>query len=561
MKLRTKMWQRQAALLLAVSLLAAPGLARQEAAAVGVSTARAAALSGAEREAVGRVKLETIREVTAALSAKEMEGRGTGQPGADRAAQYIADRFARLGLKPLGEKNSYLQPIKFREFQLAPETSFRADDVPLKLGEDYYVAPPHSGDEDVSGRLVFVAYGLQANTPKRDDLKGMDVRGKIVVLVAGPPKGVSKADWDKANASLLIMRGLVMAGAAGLVITNSGTEKMPYATMADYLTRRQVELADAQQMPAELPPFVAVSDAGAEKLFEGSGTTYKEALARAEAGEFVSRDLKRSAKIKVKFKSAKVTSSNVVGLLEGSDPKLKEEAVVYTAHYDAWGLAADGRVYHGAADNALGVGEMVAIAEAMAAAPQRPRRSVIFLAVTGEEHGLYGAEHWAKNPTWKIKQVAANLNFDGTGTEIHGPLKKIVGFGMEHSDLGEMLTAVSAAMGVSIIPDPMPEEKTFYRSDHYAFVKKGVPALMLLGAADVSKERLVESMKEYDRTHYHQPTDTITPAWDWQGPLGLAQLGLVLGMRVADAEAMPSWLKSSPLNRPRGTNEPPPPMN
>jgi hypothetical protein len=543
------------ALLLVSTLVAAPALARQASNGTAAAAARpSAALTDAERELTARVKAESIREVTAALSAPQMQGRGTGQPGGELAAQFLAERFKRLGLKPLGEKGSYFQPIKFREFKVTDESSFKAGDATLKMGDDFVISPPFSGDKDVAGRLVFVGFGIQSSA--RDDLKTLDVRGKLVVLLEGPPKAADADQWKKMKAGFLIKRNLFMRGAAGLIVANTSTEQMPYATMADYLTRRQVERADEEQFPPEFPPFVAVSDAGAEKLFAGSGTTYAQALARAERGEFVSQELKQSGKIKVKLRGAKVAANNVVGVLEGTDAKLKEEAVVYTAHYDAFGVADDGRVYPGAADNALGVAEMLSIAEALAATP--PRRSVIFLAVTGEEYGLHGAEHWVKNPTWKLKQVAANLNFDGVGTEIYGPLRKMVGFGAEHSELGATLEAVAAATGSTIFPDPMPEEKSFYRSDHYAFVKRGVPALFLMGTDDADKQTIVARIKEYEKKDYHQPTDTVRPEWNWEGPRGVAQVGAVLGWRVGNADAMPAWLASSPFNRKRGTDEPPP---
>ncbi|MGH9901140.1 MAG: hypothetical protein ACRD68_04790, partial [Pyrinomonadaceae bacterium] len=191
------------------------------------------------------------------------------------------------------------------------------------------------GDEDAGGRLVFVGYGIRSSQIKRDDFKGIDVRGKVVVLLDGPPREVSEEAWKKADASFIILRGLVQAGAAAVVVAGSGTEQMPYAMFADYMTRRQIELADSPEYPRELPPFIAVSDSGAEKLFAGSGTTYAQARAKAERGEFASQDLKRSAKIKLRFNNGKVAGSNVIGFLEGADAKLREEAVVYTAHYDA----------------------------------------------------------------------------------------------------------------------------------------------------------------------------------------------------------------------------------
>jgi Zn-dependent M28 family amino/carboxypeptidase len=245
-------------------------------------------------------------------------------------------------------------------------------------------------------------------------------------------------------------------------------------------------------------------------------------------------------------------------LWEGSDPKLKDEAVVYTAHYDAYGMGADGRIYPGAADNALGVGELIAVAEALTKSPARPKRSIIFLLLTGEEYGLYGAEYWIKNPTWKIERIAANVNLDGIGTEVYGPVKRIVGFGLEHSTLGATLADVVAATGNRIAPDPMPEEKSFYRSDHYAFVKKGVPALMLMGAPDGDTDAWVARARKWLKTDYHQPTDTVRPDWSWEGARTIAVITLLTGLRVADADALPAWLPTSPFNRKRGTNEPPP---
>jgi len=559
LKPRTREGRRLLSLVLVALLLAAPALGRQ--AATGAATAPRPAplalLTGAERELSARVRTETIKEVTAALSSKEMQGRGTGQPGGELAARYIAERFARVGLKPLGgAKDSFLQPIPFRESQLAPETSFTADGEPLRMRDDFVFVPPFSGAKEAAGRLVFVGYGLQLNAPRRDDLKGIDVRGKIVVLLEGPPKGIDRAAWKKARVGMHVLRTLIMGGAVGLVFAGMNSEEMPYATLADYMTRRQIEPADAERAPRQLPPFVAVSDAGAEKLFAGSGTTFAEARARAERGEFASVELKQSARLKFRTQEARVTASNVVGLLEGSDPKLKAEAVVYTAHYDAFGATPDGRFYPGAADNALGVAEMLAAAEALVAA--KPRRSVIFLAVTGEEYGLHGSEYWVRNPTWNLQQVAADLNFDGMGTEIHGPLKQLVGFGAEHSELGALLEAVAAATGTQVIPDPMPEEKSFYRSDHYAFVKRGIPALMLLGTPEADRQTIVARIKAYEREHYHQPSDVVRPEWDWQGPTGVARVGALIGLRLANADAMPAWLHSSPFNRKRGTDEDPP---
>jgi hypothetical protein len=551
--LRQTLWRPLSASVLSLLLLST-GFAQAQ------QTPVAAPTLTAEEQALGAsVKGETIKEVVTALSADEMQGRGTMQAGGDKAAGYLADRFAKLGLKPLGNKDSYLQPIRFRETQFLPETSFKVGEEDLKLGRDYVLSPLPNGDKSASGELIFVAYGLTSTVPKRNDLSGIDVRGKMVVLLEGPPKNVNKESWKKAKAQRDVLFSLIMQGAAGLIFVNTGTEEHPYSEMADYLTRRQIERADSEEMPSSLPPFVTVGNEAAARLFADSGSTFAEALSKAETESFKPLSLKKSAKLSVKLKKAKGTSNNVVGLLEGSDPKLKTEALVYTAHYDAFGLSADNRIYHGAADNGLGVGEMLAVAEAFSRAAMRPRRSIIFLAVTGEEYGGLGSDYWVNNPTWKIKQVVADLNFDGMGTEVYAPVKTLVGYGAEHSTLGTLLSTVATAQGLSVIPDPMPEEKAFYRSDHYFFVKKGVPGLMILGAPAGDVSTWTKRMKEWEKTDYHQPTDTIRPEWDWEGPRTLAVLGAVMGLRVANSEQMASWLPQSPFNRERGTNEPPPP--
>lgn len=548
------LFRRLAASLLSVLLLISSVAGQQVA-----SSAVAPTLSAEEQALGARVKVETIKEVVAALSAADMQGRGTMQPGGDKAANYIADRFAKLGLKPLGGKDSFFQPIKFRETQILPETSFKVGEESLTLGRDYYLSPVPGADKNASGELVFIAYGLTSTTPRRNDLAGMNVQGKIVVMLDGPPKVISKESWKAAKAQINILRELIIGGAAALVSVNTGTEEHPYSEMADYLTRRQIERADNEEMPSFLPPFINLSNEAATKMFADSGTSFADALAKAETEGFKAFSLKKSAKLTVRLKKTKGASNNVVGLLEGSDPTLKAEALVYSAHYDAFGVSSDNRVYHGAADNGLGVGEMLAVAEAFAAAPARPKRSIIFLAVTGEEYGGYGSDYWVKNPTWKIKQVAADLNLDGMGTEVYGPVKTLVGYGEEHSTLGTILKAAATAQGLTVIQDPMPDEKSFYRSDHYFFVKKGVPGIMILGAPAGDSAAWIKRLKEWEKTDYHQPSDVIRPDWNWEGPRTIAMLSAVMGLRIANDEQMPSWLPKSPFNRERGTNEPPPP--
>jgi Zn-dependent M28 family amino/carboxypeptidase len=532
----------------------------------GSAAKTAPALSAAEREAASHVKIETIREVTEALVAKEMQGRGTGQPGADRAAEYIANQFAKLGLKPLGDqaesKPGYLQSIKFKVEQVGADSSFKAGEVSLKYKDEFIIPPPlpQETSKEASGALVFAGYGVVSPDVKRDDLAGIDVKGKIVVLLSGKPNNVEAAAWAKAAGQQAVFGRLLTGGAAGFVIVYAAARAtQPFSLAATYLSRRRVTLADAPGLPFKLPPIALVNDAAAEKLFAGTGASFADAKAKAQSGEFVSRDLNKPAAISVRVKREEATSSNIAGILEGTDATLKNEALVYSAHYDAYGIEADGTIYPGAADNALGIGKLMAIAEGFAKSKVKPRRSVIFLAVTGEEYGLLGAEYWVKHPTWPLEKVAANINFDGIGTEVWGELHYLMNYGFDHSDLGKTIADVAAVTGAEIIADPFPEENVFYRSDHYAFFKRGVPGLYLISAPAGDQAAFGARAMKWLVTDYHMATDTVQKDWNWKGAQQLSVIGLLAGLRVANQDAMPAWLPSSPYNRPRGTTLPPPP--
>jgi len=552
-----------ARVLLAILLslvLASSAIAWQGNAAATATAKVAPTLSAAERKASERVKLETIREITTKLSAPEFEGRGTGQPGGDRAAQYLADRFKALGLKPAGENGTYLQPIKFKSAEVLTESKLTIGDASLSHGADYVLLPPYSASEvNVTSELVFVGFGVVSRELKRDDLAGLDLKDKVVVLMNGQPTGVDPSVWRRASNPQARGMNIFGRGAAALIVANAGSTAQPFATIANYLSRRRVSLASTPEPPFKIPPILLASDEAMEKIFAGSDSTYAKTLEQAKTGAKVSRVLPKQAKLALRLKMGEVIGNNVVAVLEGSDPQLKSEAVVYSAHYDAYGTEG-GKIFPGAADNALGTATIAAIAEAFVKAypkpAERPRRSIIFLAVTGEEYGLLGAEHWVQHPTWPLDKIAADINFDGIGTEVYAPVKRIVGFGAEHSDLGVVFNDVTEATGNVVTPDPMPEENAFVRSDHYAFVKKGVPALMLLGGPAGDASAWIPRARKWLETDYHSPSDTIKPDWDWTGPETLARVGMIIGLRVANAANLPAWNSSSQFNKPRGGKAP-----
>jgi len=519
----------------------------------------AASLSGVENSIRQNVTVATIKETTASLSSDDMQGRGTGQPGGDKAANWIAEKFKSLGMKPAGDKGSYLQKVDFKE-TVVQETSFKSGEESLSFGSDYALVPENNGNKDVSGSLVFVSYGIQAKANNIDMLEGVNLSGKVVILTQGPPPGFPEKDWNDKKFGRAIQRNILsQQPAAILTIGNGQGGEHPPEEAINYMSRRQLSLPDEGGYPEGFPPIVYVSTKGAEKIFASAGTSLKDALTKGGNREFKAMDLKTKVRIVAKYKTAKVTSSNVAGYLEGSDPSLKEEAVLFSAHYDAYGTE-NGKIYHGAADNALGVGEMMAVAEAFSKMQQKPKRSLVFLAVTGEEYGLYGSKHWAKNPTWEIKKVSADLNLDGIGSEVYGPVKTMVGYGGEHSSLGSMLDDLAKSMSLNVIADPMPDEKVFYRSDHYSFVERGVPSLMLLGAPDGDKQIWIDKIKAWEKTDYHSPEDIIRDNWVWEGPETVAEVMGILGWRISEMSGMPSWIESSRFGKlQRGNNKELPP--
>ncbi len=502
--------------------------------------------SAIESELVEKINVQSIKEMTAALASPEMEGRGTGQPGGDKAANWIADKFKSFGLKPLGDKGSYLQKVEFKETVLSPEGAFSIDGQSLAHGTQFAFLPQNNGNKNVSGDLVFVSYAIQARQAGIDMLAGASLAGKVAVVIEGPPPGFPEKTWTEQRAQMTVIGGLIRSGAAAIVLIGDGKEKNPPEESISYFSRRQITLPDEQGYPPQIPPFIYVSSKGAEKLFAKSGVTREQAIASGASRDFKPIDLKQKAKIVAKYDVKKVAANNVIGYMEGSDPKLKAEAIVFSAHYDAYGKE-NGKIYAGAADNALGTAEMLAVAEAFSKASQRPKRSLVFVAVTGEEYGLYGSKYWAKNPTWDVKKIAANLNLDGIGSEVYGPVKTMVGYGAEHSTLGPMLENAAKQFGITVIPDPMPEEKVFYRSDHYSFVERGIPALMILGAPAGEKEVWMKRIKDWEKTDYHQPGDTIQPTWAWEGAETVAEVMAILAWRISEDPTMPSWLPSSRL--------------
>ncbi len=504
-----------------------------------------------ERAAMARVSLDRIRDVTTVLASPRMEGRGTGAPGGARAADYLAAQYARMGLRAAAGTSSLLQSFAlYRTAVDSSRTVVRSGAATLRFGADFIPAgdgtPPTA---DVRGPVVFVGYGIRDSASSHDDLKDLDVRGTLVVLAIGRPTTPGDAPatgWRRAVGSSAVRSALVQGGAAALLLVDrwpaSRYEVMARASGGSSLLRDSTERDTSC-------PVVIVSEAGAERLFAGSGTRFADAYAAAARGEFVSRPLGADGAVTVRLAHERLSTSNVVAVLPGSDSALAGDAVVFMAHYDAFGFDEAGRIRAGAADNALGTGMLLAIADAIMSSGARPRRTLVFLSTTGEERGMLGALHWAEHPSVPLDHIVAAFNFDGIGTEVYGSVKRVVGFGAELSTLGDHLASAEALMGFAPEVDPFGAQKPFLRSDHIVLARRGVPSLMLLGMPSDSVASTMRRASAWIGSAYHTAGDTIGSDWDWRGPRDLAVLTLVTGLRVANATSAPVWRTNSPFQR------------
>lgn len=500
-----------------------------------------------DQRAADTVEAAVIREVTTALTAAEMEGRGTGQPGGDRAARYLAERFAAAGLEPAGP-NGFLQPVPMARRTIDSASSLTISGQSLRFGEGFLLVPPvRSGAARLKGSAVFLGWGVRSEELRRDDQAGLTLAGRVAFLLnAGRPEGVDPAAWGRASERNAVLSALAERGViAAVTVAGFGS----FEQARNFIGRPTIGLAEPS---TEAPPIplMMVSTVAAERLFAGSGTTFAAAQTAAIRGEMVSRALVAEVEVDIRVRSEPLNGFNVIGLRRGRDRQLQDEAIVYTAHYDAFGGDQAGVVRPGAADNALGVGKLVAIAEGFRPRRSWPRRSLLFFASTGEEHGNLGTEYWLDHPAVPLTRLSANINFDGIGSDVFGRVRRVTDFGISYTDAVSVVEDILRARGIELVPDLAPEQAFYQRSDHYSFAKRGIPPVYLIGGAGTpaASERAGRFLAE----RYHTPGDTIEADWNWAGARDLAMVGYLLGQRLGDHERMPGWTATSPLARPRG---------
>jgi hypothetical protein len=418
----------------------------------------------------------------------------------------------------------------------------------LRPYRDYVPGPnfsdPHA---EVTAPLVFAGFGVTAPERGYNDYRGVDAKGKIVVLLTGAPSSFPSAERAHYANNRIKREQAVRRGAVGILVIRTRDQSFPWDRLVRQSRRGNMRWLDRNGAPADVSPAIrgvaTLSDSAAAYLFEGASQPLSEVLTAAEAGKPSGFDLPVRATLRTVSVHDHLESPNVAGLLRGTDPRLRDEVVAYTAHLDHLGIGEPVQgdsIYNGALDNASGSAALLEVAKAFATLPKAPRRSVLFLAVTGEEEGLLGSDYFAEHPTVPIERIVANVNIDGLA--ILYPFREMVAFGADHSTLDSTTARVARQLGVTIAPDPFPQEVFFVRSDQYSFVRRGVPSLFpFMGMRSDSGVDAPARFKEWLATRYHTPQDDLDQPMDLESGARNAQLEFLVGLEIANADQRPAW--------------------
>lgn len=488
------------------------------------------------------------------LASDEMKGREAGTAEYDIAGRYVAAQFETMGLKPAGAKDSFIQPVPLVTFRAANEGSVSlingSTEKRLEFGVDYMPGTtPLTAELALEAPLVFAGFGVVAPNFKRDDYAGIDVKGKIVVLLTGAPSTLPTEERAHYANTVSKREQAAKRGAVGIILVDTPTREK-----VSTFTRRVrnwrylgATWADANGIPAypggAAPVVASVSLVGAAKLFAeipgGADAVFAASESKASNPKRMAMATRASVAIKTEIKE--VMSSNVAGLLEGADPKLKDQVIVLSGHLDHTGICPEVKgdtICNGAMDNAMGIASMIEVAHGFKHLKARPKRSILFLAVTAEEKGLVGADYFAQNPTMPKANLVANVNLDMP--IVTYDFTDVVAFGAERSSIGPAVARAGSSMGISLVPDPQPEEGLFTRSDHYRFVQQGIPSVFLVtGPGGNGKIAGAEFLK----TNYHQPSDDMNLPFNWGAATKFVGLNLAIARDLADTTDRPRWKK------------------
>jgi Zn-dependent M28 family amino/carboxypeptidase len=502
------------------------------------------------------ISADRIRAHVKYLSSDKLEGRGVGTRGETLATEYIASQFAKLGAKPTGDHGTYFQKVPLVGVTPQPNSTLAAiagnKNVSFRWLDDFVgVSELQQPVDQFEADAIFVGHGIIAPEFHWDDFKGVDVKGKMLVLFTNePPSNDPKFFGGRAltyygrwsykyeEAGRLGARGVI-------IIHTTPTAGYGYDVVKSSWGKEDPQLKLQPGQPALALAAWVTQDAGA-KLVGLAGKKVDELLKAANSRDFHPIPLGIRIRVNLPMKIRQIESRNVLALIPGSDPKLASQAVMFTAHWDHLGIgpAVNGdSIYNGAVDNATGCGMLIEMARAWEALNPKPRRSALFAAVTAEEAGLRGTEYYAEHPLIPLGKTALDLNFDAFYP--FGRTKDVSVVGAEKTTVWPTVQEAARKMNLTIRPDAQPEQGHYYRSDHFSLAHAGVPAFSIdLGTDYVGKpagygQKIFE---EYNDKHYHQPSDEYHDDWNFDGMVEAAQFGLLIGTTVANQEKLPTWV-------------------
>jgi Zn-dependent M28 family amino/carboxypeptidase len=517
----------------------------------------------AQTRAKATVQEAPLRAHMAFLSSDALEGRGTGQRGGELTVTYLETQAAAVGLKP-GNGKSFRQPVKIAGVRSLPEKSnvgivANGKAVPLQFGADWVWGPGDGkADHTLDAEMIFVGYGIVAPEEKWDDFKGMDVKGKVIVMMVNDPAPTA-AEANRFNGAGLTYYGrwtykleeAARQGAAGVLLihTDASASYGWSVVQNSWANAERFQLTEGK-VGSGLQGWM--TNDTARKVFAAGGQDLDKLRAAAEDKNFKPVALNARVKGEARAQVRSLEEFNVAGVVPGTDPKLKDEVVIYSAHWDHMGKqGTEGdTIFNGAVDNASGTGALLAMA---AEAVKNPaKRSQMFLWVGAEEQGLLGSAAYVAAPLWPIAKTAANLNLDSLNWV--GLVKDVSVPGSERTELGAMAATVAKSMGLVIAPSKPDLGGGYFRSDHFSFAKAGVPAFSVGAGSSWVKDVDANNAKAKTyRAKYHQVGDEYDPSWDLSGMVQQAQFTLNLGRAVADAPKMPTWKAGDPFGKARET--------
>ena len=498
------------------------------------------------------------------LSSDEFEGRGPGSKGEQLTIKYLEDQYRSSGLEPGNPDGTYLQSVPL--VGITPDKGMKLTltghgrTLEPKFQDDYVAWSKRVTDtSSIDSDLVFVGYGVQAPEFQWDDFKGVDVKGKvIVVLINDPPvpdpSDPAKLDPKTFGGTAMTYYGrwtykfekAAQMGAAGCIIIHQ-TERAgyPWEVVRNSWSATQFDLATPDKNMGRLAVESWITSDFATQLFRLAGQDLDKLMQAAARRDFKPVALGLHEKLTIHNSLQTIDSHNVIAKITGSDPQLKNTYVIYTAHWDHFGIGPEvngDKIYHGAVDNASGSAALLEMARAYKQLPTPASRTILFLSVTGEEQGLLGSQYYAEHPLYPLAHTAADINMDGMN--VHGLTRDIVQIGRGASTLDEIIEAVAKEQGRVVKTDPEPEKGFYYRSDHFEFAKRGVPAFDPDEGVDFIGKPAgwgLEARRKYTAENYHKPSDTIKPDWDLSGAVQDCQLFFLVGYRIANDSRMPEW--------------------